>query len=199
MIRITSNDPEHIAKVFNTFFDKDGEGYVRAGGEDNQDISLPDWIKKVAKNIDAEISSTDVAGFYDEMYDNLQYGIETPEGVLAYLYLAAGQAIEMRGRLKKIEDILGDEYNLEDLRRTLEFVRSGKCVVLDLNMGDTVFYVEGGTGEIKESKIGEVFIDEEKGKCYWTTDSREEPFETSDIGTVLFRSREDLENSLRKE
>lgn len=199
MIRFTSDDSEYTTKTFNTFFAKDGEGYVRAGGEDNQDISLPDWIKKAAKNIGAEISSTDVDGFDDEMYGNLQYGIETPEGVLAYLYLAAGQAIEMRGRLKKIEDILGDEYNLEDLRRTLESVRSGKCVVLDLNMGDTVFYVEESTGEIKESKIGEVFIGEEKGKYYWTTDDRERPFAACEIGTVLFRSREDLENSLRKE
>lgn len=199
MIRMTSDDPKHIARMFNTFFAKDGEGYVRAGGEGDQDISLPDWIRKAAENIGAEIPSTDVDVFDDEMYDNLQYGIETLEGVLAYLYLAAGQAIAMRGRLKKIEDVLGDEYDVEYLRQMIESVKRGSCVVLDLCMGETVFYAEESTGEIKESKIGEVFIDGENGKCYWTTDGREKPFGACEIGTVLFRNREDLENSLKKE
>ena len=106
-MRMTSDDPEYIASHLNIFFTQDGEGYVRSGGTDNQDIEMMDWIQSAAKNIGAELCSKGGEGLCDELYDNLQYGIETAEGVIAYLYLAVLQAMEMRGRLKDIEDILG--------------------------------------------------------------------------------------------
>ena len=44
-------------------------------------------------------------------------------------------------RLKKIEDILGDEYNLDRLRELAEADREGRCVVLPCKLGDTVFKI----------------------------------------------------------
>ncbi|WP_346704008.1 hypothetical protein, partial [uncultured Agathobaculum sp.] len=122
--------PEYIASHLNIFFTQDGEGYVRSGGEDNQDIEVMAWIREAAENIDAEIWSKDDDGLCDELYDNLQYGVEYREGVIAYLYLAVLQAMEMRGRLKDIEDILGDEYDLDSLRELVQADREGRCVVL---------------------------------------------------------------------
>ena len=139
LMRMTSDDPEYIASHLNIFFTQDGEGYVRSGGEDNQDIEVMDWIREAAENIDAEIWSKDDDGLCDELYDNLQYGVEYREGVVAYLYLAALQAIEMRGRLKDIEDILGDEYDLDRLRELVQADREEKCVILELKEGDPVY------------------------------------------------------------
>ena len=130
LMRMTSDDPEYIASHLNIFFTQDGEGYVRSGGSDNQDIEMMDWIQTAAKNIGAELCSKGGEGLCDELYDNLQYGIEIPEGVIAYLYLAVLQAIEMRGRLKDIEDILGDEYDLDRLHELETADREGRCVVL---------------------------------------------------------------------
>ena len=120
LMRMTSDDPKYIASHLNIFFTQDGEGYVRSGGTDNQDIEVMDWIREAAENIDAEIWSKDDDGLCDELYDNLQYGVEYREGVIAYLYLAVLQAMEMRGRLKDIEDILGDEYDLDRLRELVQ-------------------------------------------------------------------------------
>ena len=44
-------------------------------------------------------------------------------------------------RLKKIEDILGDEYDLDRLRELAEADREGRCVVLPCKLGDTVFKI----------------------------------------------------------
>lgn len=129
-MRMTSDDPECIVRHFNIFFAENGKGYVRSGGADNQDIEEMTWIREAAKNIDAEIWSKDDDGLCDELYDNLQYGVEYREGVIAYLYLAVLQALEMRGRLKDVEDILGDEYDLDRLHELETADREGRCVVL---------------------------------------------------------------------
>ena len=42
-------------------------------------------------------------------------------------------------RLKKIEDILGDEYDLDRLREIVEADREGRCVVLPCKIGDPVW------------------------------------------------------------
>lgn len=139
LMRMTSDDPEHIARHLNIFFAKDGEGYVRSGGSDNRDIEEMAWIREAAKNIGAEIYSEDNESLCDELYDNLMYGIENPEGVIAYLYLAVLQAIEMRGRLKKIEDVLGDTYDLDRLRKVVEADREGRCAVLSTPMRPMIY------------------------------------------------------------
>lgn len=42
-------------------------------------------------------------------------------------------------RLGKIEDILGDDYDLEKLRELLEAKRDGRCVVFKFGMGSTIY------------------------------------------------------------
>ena len=140
-MRMTSDDPKYIASHLNIFFTQDGEGYVRSGGTDNQDIEMMDWIQSAAKNIGAELCSKGGEGLCDELYDNLQYGIETAEGVIAYLYLAVLQAIEMRGRLKDIEDILGNVYDLDRLRELEQADKEGRYVVLKFAPGSKVYRV----------------------------------------------------------
>ena len=45
-------------------------------------------------------------------------------------------------RLKKIEDILGDEYDLERLRELAQADREGRCVVLPCKVGDTLYRIQ---------------------------------------------------------
>lgn len=49
-------------------------------------------------------------------------------------------------RLAAIEDILGDEYDMDRLRELVEADRDGRCVVLPCKIGDPVFM---GTGRSK--------------------------------------------------
>ena len=44
-------------------------------------------------------------------------------------------------RLSAIEDILGDEYELERLQELVKEDREGRCVVLPCKVGDTVYYI----------------------------------------------------------
>ena len=151
LMRMTSDDPKYIASHLNIFFTQDGEGYVRSGGPDNRDMELTAWIREAAGNIRAEIYAQHNECLCDELYDNLMYGIEEPEGVVAYLYLAALQAIEMRGRLKDIEDILGNVYDLDRLRELVQVDREGRCVVLPCKLHDKVFFIENGC--VKETEV----------------------------------------------
>lgn len=202
LMRMTSDDPKYIASHLNIFFTQDGEGYVRSGGTDNQDIEMMDWIQAAAKNIGAELCSKGGEGLCDELYDNLQYGIETAEGVIAYLYLAVLQAIEMRGRLKDIEDILGDEYDLDRLRELVQADREGRCVVLPCKLHDKVFFIENGY--VKETEVdsfrnwtsGRWKISTHTDRMYEHWKGYEIDF--SGIGKTVFLSREDAEKALEE-
>ena len=44
-------------------------------------------------------------------------------------------------RLKSIEDILGDEYDLDRLRKLAQAGREGRCVVSPASIGDTVYHI----------------------------------------------------------
>lgn len=44
-------------------------------------------------------------------------------------------------RLAAIEDILGDEYGLDELREMVQAKREGRCVVLPCKKGDTVWRI----------------------------------------------------------
>ena len=44
-------------------------------------------------------------------------------------------------RLVTIEDILGDEYDLDRLRELVEADREGRCVVSPVSIGDTVYHI----------------------------------------------------------
>ena len=47
-------------------------------------------------------------------------------------------------RLVTIEDILGDEYDLDRLRELAQADREGRCVVLPCKVGETVYWAVRG-------------------------------------------------------
>lgn len=62
-------------------------------------------------------------------------------------------------RLAAIEDILGDDYDIDRLKELLQADRDGRCVVLPCRVGDTLYYI-GGTYKtlIKPATVEEVYI-----------------------------------------
>lgn len=130
--RLTTDDEMSIMFSLNTFYAKDGEVWVRGGGPkpDYKDVTLVEWIRSAASKHGLAFTADDLENLGDEMYDALQDGDETVEGILALMHAAAVQAAEMRGRLQPIENILGDDYDLDRLRELVEADRYGRCVVV---------------------------------------------------------------------
>ena len=60
-------------------------------------------------------------------------------------------------RLAAIEDILGDEYDLDRLRELAEADREGRCVVLPCKLGDKLFYEDDG--ETVDEVVEKIVID----------------------------------------
>lgn len=119
MKRLTTDDQDHIFAAFNMFYAKDMEVWVRGGGPEPNydDTTLVELIRRASKTLDLNIEADDPESLGDEMYDALFDGVDTVEGIVALMHTAAIQAAEMRGRLMRIEDILGDEYDLDRLRK----------------------------------------------------------------------------------
>ena len=106
-------------------------------------------------------------------------------------------------RLVTIEDILGDDYDLDRLRELVEADREGRCVVLqkeaELKKGDKVWYVDKENGEIES---GTVFSVEYKdGKLFSFSVDFDcgdfDEFDGSAWGDCFFASMEVSENEIR--
>lgn len=140
MKRLTTDDTTSILQSLNLFFAKDAEVWIRGGGPepDYQDCTLVDWINRAAAAQGIELEADDAETMGDIMYDCLQFGWDATEGILALLHAAAVQAAEMRGRLKLIEDILGDDYDLDRLDVILS-----QCITLREDVAERMKLVGG--------------------------------------------------------
>lgn len=90
-------------------------------------------------------------------------------------------------RLKAIEDVLGDEYELERLGEMTEAEKDGRLEVLPCKVGDTVFVLEADEENSQPFRIV-VFVAEREFD-YWMI-----PF----FGKVVFLTREAAEAALAK-
>lgn len=105
-------------------------------------------------------------------------------------------------RLKAIEDILGNEYDLDRLRELVETDREGRCVVLPCKLHDKVFFIENGC--VKETEVdsfhnwtsGRWKISTHTDRMYEHWKGYEIDF--SGIGKTVFLSREDAEKALEE-
>lgn len=209
MKRLTSDDTKSIFYDLNLFFAKDNEVWIRGGGPepDYQDCTLVNWIGRVADKHNLEIYARDAVNLGDEMYDCLQYGIDTIEGVVALLHAAAVQATTMRSRLKEIEDILGDDYDLDRLKELVEADREGRCEVIPreeffLRLNSNIYVIDDG--EVLEVLLyiigrdqnGIGFIDVVYLPGY--ENEKRLRFRFSDVGKTVFLTREEAEARAEK-
>lgn len=197
MNRLTTDDEKSMFYCFNLFYAKDREIWVRGGGPwpEYKDVTLVQWIRSAASKHGLNLTAEDPEHLGDEMYDALQDGDETVEGIMALLHAAAVQATEMRERLKTIEDILGNDYDLDHIKKMVEADRDGRCEIHVAKDGDTVYsifaYVNGlhirkSNGE-PITKIVPCVVDD------FTRATVDREF-----GETVFRTREDAEQALRE-
>ena len=101
----------------------------------------------------------------------------------------------MTNRLAAIEDILGDNYDLDHLRKLARADRDGRCVVLPCKVGERLWCINS-YGEVEETvAVGFLIENESVRICY-----REKTFleyYNAPIGKVLFLNREAAEEALK--
>lgn len=90
-------------------------------------------------------------------------------------------------RLAAIEDILGDDYNLDHLQELIQADREGRCLVLACMPGESVFVVVS----VPESGIYAVVETKPQGLHEILTFTRS-------LGKTVFRTREEAEAALAK-
>ena len=104
-------------------------------------------------------------------------------------------------RLFDIEDILGDEYDLDRLKELVQADREGRCVLLPRKVGDKLYKIsENGVKEVVVQSIVfmlshtvnhlTVHVANERGAMT--------EIETKDFGKTVFLTREEAEAALEK-
>lgn len=107
---------------------------------------------------------------------------------------------ELYYRLSQIEDILGDEYDLDRLRELAEADRDGRCMIVPVKSGQSVYCLQDDFNDT-------TLKSEKRVKCR-TVDfvlAGAKMFETegfiwrfSEIGEKIFLTREEAEAALAK-
>lgn len=109
---------------------------------------------------------------------------------------------DMASRLALIENILGDDYDLDRLKEMVEADRDGRCVVLPCKLHDKVFFVENGC--VKETEV-DSFHNWTSG--HWKISTHTDrmfdhwkgyEIDFSGINKIVFLTREEAEAALEK-
>ena len=104
-------------------------------------------------------------------------------------------------RLCDIEDILGDEYDLDELKEMVQAKREGRCVVLPCKVGDTIYKLF--CGDIVELEVERIVC---WSSGYWKMNAHTEysradwkgfEIDFSDFGKTVFLTREAAEAALK--
>lgn len=108
-------------------------------------------------------------------------------------------------RLNSIENILGDDYDLDRLREMVEANRAGRCVVLPkkphyrLYSGEEIYIIEDGVifeDYILEALIGES-MNRDGNPCVLYETGEGISFTERDFGKTVFLTREAAEAVLK--
>lgn len=117
-----------------------------------------------------------------------------------------GEFDKLVDRLGTIEDILGDDYDLDRLRELVEADRDGRCVVLPCKVGDVIYRISLSESKIYEFSVGREFWnggrftlfshpvlgDGKIATCY-------EVIEQKDFGKTVFLTLEEAQAALEIE
>lgn len=108
---------------------------------------------------------------------------------------------DMASRLASIENILGDDYDLDRLKELVEVDKDGRCVVLPCKIGDTVYDIL--MGKITEKAIISIHFLLSKSVnhlCLQAINNRGAltTIETENLGKTVFYTREEAEAALER-
>ena len=100
-------------------------------------------------------------------------------------------------RLAAVEDILGDEYDLDELREMVQAKRKGRCIVLPCKKGDTVWrIVHDAAPHITKDRCTDIKYE---NRDIWVHLIGDRVMGGWNFGKLLFLTREDAEAALRRE
>ena len=100
-------------------------------------------------------------------------------------------------RLATIEDILGDEYDLDELREMVQAKRKGRCIVLPCKKGDTVWrIVHDAAPHITKDRCTDIKYE---NRDVWVHLIGDRVMGGWNFGKLLFLTREEAEAALRRE
>lgn len=100
-------------------------------------------------------------------------------------------------RLAAYEDILGDEYDLDELREMVQVKRKGRCIVLPCKKGDTVWrIVYDAAPHITKDRCTDIKYE---NRDIWVHLIGDRVMGGWNFGKLLFLTREDAEAALRRE
>lgn len=141
MERLTTDSPQgNFATILNYVFSKDGWAHIRSDGKSEDPVQLTQWARKKCIEFGCVEMPEDPREVDEEIMDCL---FSYPDCPVALPYVFACQAVHLRDRLKAIEDILGDEYDLDHLRELAQAEKDGRLVVLPCKVGDMVYVTYG--------------------------------------------------------
>ena len=100
-------------------------------------------------------------------------------------------------RLATIEDILGDGYDLDELREMVQAKREGRCIVLPCKKGDTVWrIVHNAEPHITKDRCTDIKYE---NRDIWVHLIGDRVMGGWNFGKLLFLTREDAKAALRRE
>ena len=105
-------------------------------------------------------------------------------------------------RLAAIEDILGDEYDLDRLRKLIKAEQEGRCAVMPCEISHKLYDITGG--EIVEKSIVFIPLLLTKSTNHLSLSALDQrdaitAIVTQDIGKTVFLTRAEAEAALRRE
>ena len=120
--------------------------------------------------------------------------IRTNEASISFECESVGDIVR---RLAAIEDILGDEYDLDRLRELGQADREGRCIVLPCKKGDTVWrIVHDAAPHITKDRCTDIKYE---NRDIWVHLIGDRVMGGWNFGKLLFLTREDAEAALRRE
>ena len=118
MKRITTDNPQlNIERLLNMARAENNQAVLHLGDEV---VTLTEYVVKYAKEMGCDVTPESV------MDGDNCCECDCP---VAILNLLGMQAAENNARLKMIEKILGDDYDLDRLKELLEADREGRCTI----------------------------------------------------------------------
>ena len=128
MKRMTTDNPQlNIERLLNTARAENNQAVLHLGDEI---ITLAEYVDKCAKERGCDITQESV------MDGDNCVECDCPVAILNILGI---QAAENNARLKMIEKILGNDYDLDRLRELIEADREGRCAILSEPMKSMVY------------------------------------------------------------
>lgn len=113
----------------------------------------------------------------------------------------AMRILDVIDRLASIEDILGDDYDLEHLGKLLEAERDGRCVVFPCEVGDKVWIVrtaQDGKSTTEVYEFGKIKQISVNAHGTFLVGDYCHTLNAEKIGKSAFLSRKEAEQALRE-